>query len=139
MAMDKVKFLKDVETPNLVVQGDLIVNGSAVTENAENLLVKDAVIVVNSDNEVITTNMIGTVYRTGTGDYAIVYNNNNEAMELGYGIYDEANNTFTFSENEGKPIAIRDIQNDKTIPMWDEESHSFIDSPLEKGTGENSL
>lgn len=131
MAMEKVKFLKDIEVPNIAVTGDLNVSGSVVTENVENVLTKGAVTVINADNNELKTTLMGTVIRTGTGeDYAMVYDPSDEAVRLGVGVYDSENNTFNFNEGEGNPIAVRNITNNGSLVMWDAEKYCLVDAPI---------
>lgn len=110
---------------NVIIPHNLTVQGTTITENAESILVQGAVMVVNSNNAEFEVTLVGTVYRTGSGDYGILYNPTTQAVELGYGTYDEDLNTFTFNEGEGKPVAVRDLsaEDDGSLVMWDAENY----------------
>ena len=76
---DTVKFLGDLE-----VAGKLTVTGEVVSENVANLLVKDALIVANSDGTDVGTSLVGTVYRLSEKDaYAIAYDKTLTEIEEG--------------------------------------------------------
>lgn len=123
---DTIKFLGDIE-----VAGKLTVAGEVLSENVANLLVKDAIIVANSDGSKVTTSLVGTVYRLNeTEAYAIAYNVDEDAVCLGKGVYNAENNTFAFTEGEYAPVAIRDLTdaNDDQILVWDKDKKAVVSS-----------
>jgi hypothetical protein len=123
---DTVKFLGDLE-----VAGKLTVTGEVVSENVANLLVKDALIVANSDGTDVGTSLVGTVYRLSEDEaYAIAYDKTTDAVRLGKGTFNTETKTFTYGENEGLPVAIRDLTdaNDDQILVWDKNKKAVVSS-----------
>ena len=114
-------------TGNVVVQGNLTVNGSTITKDTETLAVKDNLIVTNSDGAELS-NLSGLVIKTGEASaYAIVYDPTEEAVKLGLGTIGE-DNEFTFDEGDGDAVAVRSQTfTDAHIAVWDATNHKFID------------
>lgn len=114
---------------NVTVTGDLTVQGTTITENAENLDVKANVITTNSEG-VPLINLSGLGIRTdATNVYGIMYDPQNDSVKLGLGSLDEDNN-FTFNQGEGLPIAVRDDSTaftDKHVIVWDAAGDKFVD------------
>ena len=134
MTMTNIQF-KDgttLKVPTLVVSGDLTVSGTTTAESAEQILTKGALTVINSDNKELQATLMGTVIRTGSKDYAIVYEPWNEAVKLGVGTYNTDDNSFEFNEGEGCPIAVRDLgeTDDGCLVSWDAERFCLIKSPI---------
>lgn len=135
MAMTNIQFKNGttLNVPTLVVTGDLIVSGTTTSENAEQILTKGALTVINSDNEQLQATLMGTVIRTGNKDYAIVYEPWNEVVKLGVGTYNTEDNSFEFYEEEGHPIAVRDLgeTDDGCLVSWDSDRFCLVKSPIE--------
>lgn len=113
---------------DLVVQGDLIVNGTTTTINHKNLEVENNLIVINSNGNSLGENLNGLVIKTSRDSaYGISYNNGN--IEVGSGTIDE-NNLFSFNTNENYPILLRDQDNniiDNHLLIWDGENNKAVD------------
>lgn len=137
---------------NVTVTGDLTVQGTTITENAETLDVKANVITTNSEG-VPLINLSGLGIRTDAANvYGIMYDPQSDSVKLGLGSLDEDNN-FTFNQGEGLPIAVRDDSTaftDKHVIVWDAAGDKFVDGgkdvsdlPTLAGnndfTGENSF
>lgn len=132
---------------NVTVTGDLTVQGTTITENAETLDVKANVITTNSEG-VPLINLSGLGIRTdATNVYGIMYDPQNDSVKLGLGSLDEDNN-FTFNQGEGLPIAVRDDSTaftDKHVIVWDAAGDKFVDGggtldeKLDKVTGTNTV
>lgn len=114
---------------NVTVTGDLTVQGTTITENAETLDVKANVITTNSEG-VPLINLSGLGIRTdATNVYGIMYDPQSDSVKLGLGSLDEDNN-FTFNQGEGLPIAVRDDSTaftDKHVIVWDAAGDKFVD------------
>lgn len=132
---------------NVTVTGDLTVQGTTITENAETLDVKANVITTNSEG-VPLINLSGLGIRTdATNVYGIMYDPQSDSVKLGLGSLDEDNN-FTFNQGEGLPIAVRDDSTaftDKHVIVWDAAGDKFVDGggtldeKLDKVTGTNTV
>lgn len=114
---------------NVTVTGDLTVQGTTITENAETLDVKANVITTNSEG-VPLINLSGLGIRTdATNVYGIMYDPQSDSVKLGLGSLDEDNN-FTFNQGEGLPVAVRDDSTaftDKHVIVWDAAGDKFVD------------
>lgn len=132
---------------NVTVTGDLTVQGTTITENAETLDVKANVITTNSEG-VPLINLSGLGIRTdATNVYGIMYDPQSDSVKLGLGSLDEDNN-FTFNQGEGLPIAVRDDSTaftDKHVIVWDAAGDKFVDGggtldeKLDKTTGTGAV
>ena len=132
---------------DVTVTGDLTVQGTTITENAETLDVKANVITTNSEGAPLI-NLSGLGIRTNaTNVYGIMYDPQSDSVKLGLGSLDEDNN-FTFNQGEGLPIAVRDDSTaftDKHVIVWDAAGDKFVDGggtldeKLDKVTGTNTV
>ena len=117
---------------DLIVQGDLIVNGKTTTQNHETINVENNFIVVNSDGETIGTNLSGIAIRTNQNDaYGIAYDPSNDSVSLGHGAVN--NGEFSFKQGENNPILTRAESSqlqDKHLLIWDAASNKAIDGGL---------
>ena len=143
MEFKRIEFLKDV-----IINGDLTVQGTSYTESAEQILTKGALTVLNAENNDLDLTLMGTVIRTGKKDdndnyvdYAIIYDPLNEAVRLGVGTYAADTNTFAFKEGDGKPVATRDFSEDDDgyLTMWDADNYCFVKSTLRVGESASSI
>ena len=114
---------------NLSVQGNLNVAGTTVTKDTETLLVKDNVIVTNSDKADLL-NLSGlAINKNASQTYGIMYDPTTDSVKLGLGSIDETGK-FTFSEN-GNPVAVRadsSLLVDGHLIKWDATNNRFVDS-----------
>ena len=114
---------------NLSVQGNLNVAGTTVTQDTETLLVKDNIIVTNSDKADLV-NLSGlAINKNANQTYGIMYDPTTDSVKLGLGSIDETGK-FTFSEN-GNPVAVRadsSLLVDGHLIKWDATNNRFVDS-----------
>lgn len=117
---------------DLIVQGNLTVNGKTTTQNHETINVENNFIVVNSDGEIIGTNLAGIAIRTNQNDaYGIAYDPSNDSVSLGHGAVN--NGEFSFKQGENNPILTRAESSqlhDKHLLIWDAASNKAIDGGL---------
>ena len=131
---------------DISIQGDLTVSGTTITANTETLVVKDNMIVTNSDGTTLS-NLSGLFIKTGTSSgYAIVYDPSSNSVILGEGTIDSSNEV-TVVASERKAIATRmdsqAIKNDNVL-VWDDAlkvlkdggfSKTIVDSKYVKPSG----
>lgn len=114
---------------NLSVQGNLNVAGTTVTQDTETLLVKDNIVVTNSDKAELL-NLSGlAINKNANQTYGIMYDPTTDSVKLGLGSIDETGK-FTFSEN-GNPVAVRadsSLLVDGHLIKWDATNNRFVDS-----------
>ena len=114
---------------NLSVQGNLNVAGTTVTQDTETLLVKDNIVVTNSDKAELV-NLSGlAINKNANQTYGIMYDPATDSVKLGLGTIDETGK-FTFSEN-GNPVAVRadsSLLVDGHLIKWDATNNRFVDS-----------
>lgn len=116
---------------NLIITGDITVQGTTNINDTETLQVKDNFIVTNSDGATLA-GYSGLIIRTdSTKSYVIIYDPaNGGTVKLGLGTYDETEGTFTFDAGEGLPIAVRAQDtswNDARIAVWDADTRQLVD------------
>lgn len=114
---------------NLTVTGNLTVSGTTITNDTETLTVKDNLIITNSTGASLS-NLSGLAINIGSNTaYGIVYDPAQEAVRLGEGTVG-ADKEFTFNENEGKPIVVRDDTlndvNDNYLTQWDNAQKAIV-------------
>lgn len=111
------------------ITGNLTVNGTTTTNDAETLQVKDNYIVTNSDGATLA-GYSGILIRTNsTVTYGITYDPVSNAVLLGQGVYN-SDGTFSFNSGEGLPVAIRAVSTSWTngdIAVWDSTNNQFVD------------
>ena len=116
-------------TGNLVVQGDLTVQGTTTTTEAESLVIHDNLIVTNSEGAELT-NLSGIAIKVdGTNTYGIVYDPVSQSVKLGEGTLSE-NNELTFNSNEGSAVATRSDSialTDGNLLQWDGTRNIIVD------------
>ena len=114
---------------DLIVEGDLKVNGTTITVDRETSLVEDNFILVNSQNNALVA-PAGLAIRLGQDTaYGIAYNPSNECVALGQGVILE-NGDFIFNANESNPILTRANSSeleDGHILIWDAASKTAKD------------
>ena len=130
----KVSKSGDTITGNLTIQGNLSVSGTTTTVDTETLKVKDNVIVTNSDkNQLI--DLSGLAINTdATNTFGIMYNPTSNTVNLGLGTI-TTKGKFTYNENEGLPLAIRDINSSFTqdhLISWSTDKNKLTDSGIDK-------
>lgn len=114
---------------NLTITGNLTVSGTTTTNDTETLTVQDNLIITNSTGENLS-DPSGLAINIGSNTaYGIVYDPAQEAVRLGEGTVGE-DKEFTFNENEGKPIVVRDDTlddiNDNYLTQWDDGQKAIV-------------
>lgn len=127
---DKLDKAGGTISGDVTITGDLTINGTQHINDTENLDVKNAMIYSNSDGATLATNG-GIGIKTNSNDvYGIVYDPTSDSVKLGLGTSDTGGK-FTFNENEGEPVAVRDdsskLTNDHLL-KWDSTNLKLIDS-----------
>lgn len=121
-------------TGNLTIQGNLSVSGTTTTVDTETLKVKDNVIVTNSDKKKLI-DLSGLAINTdATNTFGIMYNPTSNTVDLGLGTI-TTEGKFTFNENEGLPLAIRDSNSSFTqdhLISWSTDKNKLTDSGIDK-------
>lgn len=125
---------------NLTVGGNLRVNGTTTTVDAETLAVKDNLIVTNSGNTELV-NLSGLAIKTGSKDadenaiaYGILYDPTTSAdsVKLGLGSINKTTNEFTFkTATDANPVATRDDSTKLTanhLLVWNSDKHTLMDA-----------
>ena len=119
----------EASTGNLVVQGDLTVQGTTITTEAESLVIHDNLIVTNSEGADLT-NLSGIAIKVdGTNTYGIVYDPVSQSVKLGEGTLSE-DNELTFNSNEGTAVATRSDSTALTnghLLQWDGTRNIIVD------------
>lgn len=126
---------------SVVIAENLNVKGKVIASEEITQIVKDAVIILNSDGADLSTTLAGTVIRINDSDtnnaYAIAYDKSTDSVKLGIGTVTETGvggdrkYSFAFAENEGNPIAVRDdnsLLTDNHLLMWDSTNNKLVDS-----------
>lgn len=125
---------------NLTVGGNLRVNGTTTTVDAETLSVKDNLIVTNSGNTELV-NLSGLAIKTGSKDadenaiaYGILYDpaTSADSVKLGLGSINKTTNEFTFkTATDANPVATRDDSTkltDNHLLVWNSDKHTLMDA-----------
>ena len=117
---------------NFAIQGDLTVSGTTVTQDQETLMVKDNMIVANSD-AINITNLSGLAIRMdSTQVFGVVYDPSTDELKAGIGTL-SVQNEFTFSSGEGYPLTLRDSDTEFTdghVVMWDNIGKKIVDANI---------
>lgn len=114
---------------NLVVQGDLTVQGTTITEEHETLNVVDNLIVTNSEGASLTDLSGVAIRKNATDTYGVLYDPVSDSVKLGLGTID-AEGDFAFNPGEGKPVTIRDDSANLTdghLLEWDGTENKVVD------------
>ena len=114
---------------NLVVQGDLTVQGTTITEEHETLNVVDNLIVTNSEGASLTDLSGVAIRKNETDTYGVLYDPVSDSVKLGLGTID-AEGDFAFNPGEGKPVTIRDDSANLTdghLLEWDSTENKVVD------------
>lgn len=122
---------------NVTVQGDLTVTGTTTTETEKQLLVEANVIATNANKQPLGALLSGLAINKNANDtYGLMYDPTDDTVKFGQGTLD-TNSKFIFSENEGRPIAIRDDSDkftDGHFVKWQASSNSFVDAGVDEKT-----
>lgn len=120
---------------NTIIIGNLTVQGTTITEDAETIMSKANVIVTNSEGAPLTQ-LSGIGIRTNaTLVYGIMYDPGDDTVKLGEGTLD-ANNEFTFNSGEGTAVATRAdsaMWTNGHLAQWNAAEYRFIDSGIAAG------
>ena len=123
----KLRVLDDT-----IIIGNLTVQGTTITEDAETIMSKANVIVTNSEGAPLTQ-LSGIGIRTNaTLVYGIMYDPGDDTVKLGEGTLD-ANNEFTFNSGEGTAVATRAdsaMWTNGHLSMWNAAEYRFVDSGI---------
>ena len=118
-----------------IIIGNLTVQGTTITEDAETIMSKANVIVTNSEGAPLTQ-LSGIGIRTNaTQVYGIMYDPGDDTVKLGEGTLD-ANNEFTFNSGEGTAVATRAdsaLWTNGHLAQWNGAEYRFIDSGIAAG------
>ena len=117
----------EISADNLTVLGDLNVGGKTTSVEHETLVIKDNIIVTNSDGLNITAS--GLVINKGNGKaYGILYQPQGDLVYIGEGTYSVSGGIpyFDFDEGQALPLAARseNFPNGE-IPIFDAATASF--------------
>lgn len=122
---------------NVTIRGDLTVAGTTTTETEKQLLVEANVIATNANKQPLGALLSGLAINKNANDtYGLMYDPTDDTVKFGQGTLD-TNSKFIFSENEGRPIAIRDDSNkftDGHFVKWQASSNSFVDAGVDEKT-----
>ena len=126
---------------SVVITDNLNVKGKVIASEEITQIVKDAVIILNSDGADLSTTLAGTVIRINDSDtnnaYAIAYDKSTDSVKLGIGtvtetgVGEDRKYSFAFAEGEGEPVAVRDdnsLLTNNHLLMWDSTNNKLIDS-----------
>lgn len=126
---------------DLAIRGNLTVDGKTIISEETTEVVKNAVIILNSDGTDLGTKLAGTVIRINSNAtnnaYAIAYDPASESVKLGIGTVTESGEgeskiyTFVFASEEGAPVAIRadsSFFTDGHLIKWDSAKLRLVDS-----------
>ena len=123
---------------SVVITENLNVKGKVIASEEITQIIKDAVIILNSDGADLSTTLAGTVIRINDNDtnnaYAIAYDKSTDSVKLGIGTVTETENgkySFAFAEDEGEPVAVRDDSSKLTngcLLAWDSVGNKLVDS-----------
>lgn len=115
-----------------IIIGNLTVQGTTITEDAETIMSKANVIVTNSEGAPLTQ-LSGIGIRTNaTLVYGIMYDPGDDTVKLGEGTLN-ANNEFTFNSGEGTAVATRAdsaMWTNGHLSMWNAAEYRFVDSGI---------
>lgn len=135
LTTDGIDSLEDSTfNKNVIIKGNLSVRGTTTTVDTETLKVKDNVIVTNSDKNTLI-DLSGLAINTDeTNTFGIMYNPTSNTVDLGLGTI-TTEGKFTFNENEGLPLAIRDSNSSFTqdhLISWSDDKNKLTDSGIDK-------
>lgn len=129
---------------DLSITGDLNVSGKTITSEETTQVVKNSIIVLNSDGTDLTTKLAGVVIRTSSAAtnnaYAIAYDKASDSVKLGMGTVTSSGTgenkvySFTFASGEGEAVATRadsSLLTTNHLLKWDALSMKLEDSGLD--------
>ncbi len=118
-----------------IIIGNLTVQGTTITEDAETIMSKANVIVTNSEGAALTQ-LSGLGIRTNaTQVYGLMYDPGDDTVKFGEGTLD-GNNEFTFNSGEGTAAATRAdsaMWTNGHLAQWNAAEYRFIDSGIAAG------
>lgn len=115
---------------SFTIAGDLIVQGTTHTQDAETLRIVDNIIEINSekaDNETVLSGV--AINKNANSTYGIMYDPIDDTVKFGEGQTEEGE--FSFKDGEGAPLAIRDDSTnivDGAIMIFDKSKNKLVDS-----------
>ena len=124
------------------IGGNFNVQGTTITKEHETLVVKDNLIVTNTDGVALDSSLSGLAIKTGpvtgarsgnAGAYGIVYDGQADAVKLGLGAIAE-DNSFAFDAGEGLPIAVRDNLVADNLVTFSTDKNKLVDAGIAVST-----
>lgn len=132
MAMEKVKFIKDIEAPNMTITGNLTVKGTSVVSSQETVVTKESIIRLR---EGATAGLMSDEY---TGIVAEKYDGANNGML----VFDSEGTAYVGDEGDVQPLMTRADENamiNKVFLKWNSLTNRAESSILLEGISENSI
>lgn len=132
MAMEKVKFIKDIEAPNMTITGNLTVKGTSVVSSQETVVTKESIIKLR---EGATVGLMSDEY---TGIVAEKYDGTNNGML----VFDSEGTAYVGDEGDVQPLMTRADENamiNKVFLKWNSLTNRAESSILLEGISENSI
>lgn len=126
------KFIIDgsLTTGDLVVQGNLNINGNTTTLDTVTLQVQDNIIVANAGGVELVENAGFAVKTSATAAYGIMYDPAGDGVKIGLGSFNDGE--FNYDENEAQFLATRsDSIGNGNLPKWNDSAKTFEDSDVE--------
>lgn len=115
---------------NVSIAGDLTVQGTTYTQDNETLRIADNIIEINSEKADNTTILSGiAINKDGKSTYGVMYDPTDNTVKFGEGTTN--NGVFSFGQNEGAPLAIRDDSSkldDGAIMIFDKSKNRLVNS-----------
>lgn len=120
-------------TGSLTITQNLTVQGTTTTQESQILVVKDPLIVANSDKATLASYGGLLINTDANNTYGMVYDPSSGSVKLGLGTYNSTTKKFAFNSGEGLPIVVRDDSSTWTnghYAKWDSTKNAFVDGGL---------
>lgn len=114
-------------TSSVIAEGDLVIKGSTKSVDAENLLIKDNLVVVAKDNTTALVTPAGLLAKNydGENDGALVFDADGVAYVGDVTLYEDG--TINSEVSDLQPLATRELEPlDKGFAKWDATTNKFI-------------
>jgi len=115
---------------SLTVAGDLVVQGTTHTQDAETLRIVDNIIEINSEKADNATVLSGVaINKNSDSTYGVMYDPTDDTVKFGEG--QTKDGEFSFKDGEGAPLAIREDSSniaDGAIMIFDKSKNKLVDS-----------
>ena len=117
-------------TNDLIINGNLTIKGTTYTEDSETLRIADNLIELNSNKIDFSSVLSGlAINKNDISTYGIMYDPSDDTVKFGEGT--SLNGVFSFAENEGAPIAVREDSSkidDGAIMIFNKSKNRLINS-----------